>query len=262
MSALSSRSVNEVRKHYSASLKKRLCIGFFALTFTPIGMGLLTLRSMNEMNAATASVRDDYLPSTMWVGRMGIALGSVRRWQSRYILMPSGQEQERRDVRANLDTAIAEVAAISDHLEPTIRDDQGRLALLTQFQLVWPSYKAEVRQSLRYKDEGLDILAVGLFRLQAKTDFQTMIDFVRWDMDYNQNAGRAASDYSRHVSATARRMLVAGVGLTVGVCLATALSLLWHVTNLIDMTTGAALGPKQGRAAASSRRTGSDAIAA
>lgn len=251
------RSVNEVRRRYSASLRKRLCIGFLALTCTPVGMGLLALRSMNEMNAATVSVRDDYLPSTMWVGRMGIALGSVRRWQSRYILMPPGQAQERREVRANLDTALAEVAAVSDHLDPTIRDDQGRLALLTQFQLVWPTYQAGVRQSLRYKDEGLDILAVDLFRLQAKTEFQTMINFIRWDMDYNQNAGRAASDYSRHVSARARRMLVAGVALSVGVCLATALYLLWHVTNLIDMTTGAAFGPAQSRTGSSSRSTGS-----
>ncbi|WP_419729067.1 methyl-accepting chemotaxis protein [Lichenicola sp.] len=221
------------------SLGQKLAAGFALLTMLCVGLGSLSLERMGTMNRANVSVRDNFLPSTMWDGKLALALLSVRRWEASYMATSYVESAERHDLTSKLAAAFAAVDAARVGIEPTIVKGPERTRYTNVFDKIWPEYHSDAQQVLADKDGRQDAAATELYKRKSTRDFDTLVRFVAWDLDYNQKTGTIASNVSRMVYDNTRSMIVLSLVLCLGLSLATTIGLIRHISRPIASMTDA-----------------------
>ena len=219
------------------SLGQKLAAGFALLTVLCVGLGALSLDRMGTMNRANVTVRDTFLPSTMWDGKLALALLSVRRWEASYMATSFIESAERHDLTVKLAAAFAAVEAARLGIEPTIVKGQERIRFTNGFDRVWPEYRKDALQIFADKDARQDAAANELYKRKSTRDFDTLVRFVSWDIDYNQKTGTIASNVSRTVYRDTWLMIVFSLVLSLVLSLATTIGLIRHISRPLSSMT-------------------------
>ncbi len=221
------------------SLGSKLTAGFAFLTVLSMGIAALTLERMQAMDNATAEVRDNYLPSTMSAATLGMAVGTVRRWEARDMLSLPSDLAERRTVADGLRAAVAAVDAARANYEKSIDAGEERQQYNTVFDRVWPEYKQDLQQITAEKDANQERAAHELYSGKSMADFQALSQFAGWDLSYNQKYGTAAGQRSRDVYHSTWWMVVVGSLLVLALSLITAFGLIRNIARPIAGMTAA-----------------------
>ena len=204
-------------------LRLKLGIGFGCLTMLSMALSGLTMDRMRTMDHATAAMRDDYLPGTETAAELGMAIGTVRRWESHYMLTTPSDAVERRQVIDQIHKAVAAVTAARQACEAQIDAGEERGRFANVFDRVWPDYQRDALQIQALKDANQEGAARAIFQGKSRDDFQTLTHFTSWDLAYNEGRGTAAGDASRAVYQTTWWMVAVG----------SLLVLLFNVTGAI-----------------------------
>ena len=215
----------------------KLSVAFSLLTLLLLGLGALALNGMSAMNSATVEVRDNYLPSTMNIGRLSVAIEEVRRWQSRYVITTASDTAERGQLTEKLDGILAAVSEARQKYESLIDAGEERTHYATTFDRVWPALREEVSQTATLKDGRQDAAALALYNGKSRLDFQALMECMDWDMAYDNTAADAASAASRHTYQTTWWLVISGMALTVAISQAVAFGLTRHISGPLSAMT-------------------------
>ncbi|MGI4744517.1 MAG: methyl-accepting chemotaxis protein [Janthinobacterium lividum] len=222
-------------QHGHLTLGLKMGAGFAVLTILAIALGSFALNRMGMMNNATVIIRDNYLPSTMYSGRLGIALGEVRRNEARLLICTTADEcAVTRQKLANASTGVEKIRLAYDSI---IDPGKQRDSFTTIFDRVWTDYKADTTELLRLKDKETPQALHEYFAGKSRIDFDQLDAFMLGDIVYNQQAGSDAGDVSRQVYLTTYNWIVAGTGLVLLLSVLTAILLIRHISHPLATMT-------------------------
>ncbi|NPD68861.1 methyl-accepting chemotaxis protein [Lichenicola cladoniae] len=226
------------RRGLSPSLGTKLSSGFALLTILSMAMGVLALDRMSAMNIAAAHIRDDSLPSELLAGKLALDLQDVRRWEARYMVTNAFDKTERKDLKVKLAAAVDAVDRVRRRYDGLLDPNTQRKRYTTVFDRVWPAYRDDLQNTVKLQDDGQVFPALLNYKTKSDADFETLIDFMQSDINYNQTGGLAAGDVSRNVYHATWWMIVAGIVVSFCLSLTTAFGLIRHISGPIrTMTT-------------------------
>ena len=219
----------------SLSLGVKLGAGFAVLTALSVMLGLFSLQRLSVTNSAVAMIRDNYLPSTVAVAGIELALQEVRNDESK--LATATGDQDRAAIAASLQDAVALLTQRRASFEHLMDSGEERQRY-SVFDTVWPEYQQDIAQLQKLKDFGRDPAAHDV-ATAATAHFNALKDVVEWDMTYNQTQGRAYAELSRTTYESAWVCIMVGIGLVLLLSVATALLLIRHISGAIAAMTSA-----------------------
>lgn len=226
------------RRGLSPSLGTKLSCGFALLTILSMAMGVLALDRMSAMNVAAAHIRDDSLPSGLLAGKLALDLQDVRRWEARYMVTNAFDKTERKDLKVKLAAAMDAVDQVRRRYDGLLDPNTQRERYRTVFDRVWTAYRDDLQNTVKLQDDGQVFPALLNYKTKSDADFETLIDFMQSDINYNQTGGLAAGDVSRNVYHATWWMIVAGIVVSFCLSLTTAFGLIRHISGPIrTMTT-------------------------
>lgn len=225
------------REGRALSLGAKLGAGFAFLTILFACLGGFALQRMGTMNATNAEMRDHYLPSTMAAGNLAMDLQDVRQIESHFMLTTSDDAAERLELRGRIAKAIETVDAARQAYEPLIQAGKERNSYTTIFDRTWPVYRADAMQTIAFKQDDQELGALDSYNHKARTDFETLANFMRWDMSFNRKTGSAAADASRDTYRATWWMVATGIVLVLGLGTATAIGLTRHISHPVAAMT-------------------------
>ena len=224
----------------SLGLGAKLGAGLVLLMLLSAGVSLLALDRMSTMEAASATVRDNYLPSTLWAGKIGIAVADVRRWQTRSLLADPGDTAQLRTIADKMHDAVASVDEARGKYQSLADAGEERQRYLAVFDPTWAEYRALALKSVEPMSPVERATARTTFGSdKAFADYEILRNFVDWDMHYDQEAGRAASAVSLHTYRTTRLVIAAGILFSLALSMGIALLLIRNIARPIAAMTRA-----------------------
>ena len=220
-----------------ATLGTKLMAGFGILTCLSLALGGLALNGLRSIDTSAATIRDDYLPSLLTGERLVVAIEDMRRVEVNSLLCTSPTECQ--EIASQLQTAIGVADAARAAHDPNIDPGEERERYTTFFDTAWPAYKADDVQMQTFRSNGADEVAHTLFISKSTADFNTLIDFMRWDMRYNEQHAYRAGDISRHIYSSTWTLLLSGIGLVLLLSTLTAFALIRHISPPLKAMTDA-----------------------
>jgi methyl-accepting chemotaxis protein len=223
---------------YFANLRiqTKVTIAFAIVLLLTVLLGLFGLQRLSAVNDAAATLRDDSLPSTGYLGKVA-ALGERFRIAEANQLLSTAEADRARFEQTNQQTAKARETAWAAY-EPLINDGQER-ALADAVMGAWKTY-LEADKKFR------DLLRAGKHDEAAKFFMEDMRDLflhVRENLekgiDYNTHAGRVIADEGAALYASARIWILVALGAAALLCLGAGLMLTGAVSKPITRMTAA-----------------------
>ncbi len=220
-------------------LGRKLGLGFASLTLLSVGLGGLGLERMTVMNARTAEVATKDLPSAIWSGKIGLALEEVQRFDGGYLLTMSSDIEERAMLKQGLARAIAAVEEARRRYDSFIDPGEQRDRFTRIYDPLWPRFRADVEKTIDAEDSGDDAAAMGLYKSVVRSEMASLVDFIQWDMTYNQAQGARAGDGARRVYHATFWTIVGAMAAAIVLSLAITLGLVRHIAAPIAAMTSA-----------------------
>ncbi len=230
-------SVSSVR---SAGLGVKLSAGFALLMFLSGGVSVLAIDRMSAMDDAAAAMRDNYLPSTLWAGKLAVAVANVRRSQARFLLSNAADPASNQVIIEKMRIAVAAVDEARRMCDPTIDVGEERNRYNAIFDPTWADFRARALKMVEQTSPSKKATLMASYSTdKAFDDFESLSKFVAWDMNYNQTAGKAAGATSRQVYHSTKLMIIAAVIASFVLSLLTAFGLIRHIARPIAIMTAA-----------------------
>ena len=219
-------------------LALKLGSGFAALTLFSACLGAFAVNRMGAVDAANAILAADYLPSELAVGRLAVAVDDVRRVQA-LSLLASRDAASSGEALMALNAAIDAVHVARANYDPLIDAGEERRQYTDIFDAGWEVFQSDILQTERLKAAGQSGAATALYLGKAQADFVRLMDFMAWDLDYNQKGGIAASATARSLYIGTRWLIVGAIILVLLVSGLTSFGLVRHISRPITAMTRA-----------------------
>ena len=221
-------------------LGAKLGAGFAALTLFSVLLGAFAINRMSAVDAASADVSSNFLPSSVQSAQLALSIEDVRRLQLRYMLVLPGAPDAKEGI-AKLQASIDQANAEREKYEPFVDAGEERQRYTTVFGPFWKDYQADVAKSMRLKDAKQDAAAVEVATGKSQSDFDGLLNFMTWDLSYNRNGGLAAAAEARALYVSTWWLIAGSIVLVLVVSSLTALGLIRHISRPLAAMTGAML---------------------
>jgi methyl-accepting chemotaxis protein len=175
-------------------LGAKLGAGFAALTLLSVLLGLFAINRMSAVDAASSEIGTNYLPSTLDAARLALALDDAQRLQLHYVF--AGPADANEDL-AKLQAGINRVNAARQEYDPLIDAGEERQRYSSVFDPIWKAFQADVLDPTQLRDAKHDASALAVYTGKLQTDFSSLMEFMKWDLGYDQKNGLAAAAKSR-----------------------------------------------------------------
>jgi methyl-accepting chemotaxis protein len=216
----------------------KLGSGFAALTLFAACLGGFAVNRMGAVDAANAVLSTDYLPSELAVGRLAVAVDGARRVQALSLLASSGAALGG-GTPAALNAAVGAVKAARAQYDPLIDAGEERRQYTEIFDPAWQVFESDLLQTARLAQSGRNAAATALFLGKAQQDFDRLMDFMAWDLDFNEKGGIAATERAGSLYVSTRWLIVGAIILVLVVSSLTSFGLVRHISRPITAMTRA-----------------------
>jgi methyl-accepting chemotaxis protein len=206
-------------------LGAKLGLGFGVLTILSMALGGFSLERLSVVHRSVSLISDDSLPGEVLVGRLALAVEYVRRKEAMVVISRPGSPQEAAAI-ADIPAVIDATKATRVAYEPFIDagDERDRFTRIFDPGLI--RFEADAADIIRLKKaRQLDQLN-DIYMARTREDTDALIAFSRWDLDYNQAAGRRIAAAGGKVYA--RTLWLIPIGMAVVLLLSVAVSLLLY----------------------------------
>ncbi len=231
----SSRPLANVR----LSIGTKLAASFLGLTLLTVAMGTLSLNRMAVMDAAAGSMRDNYLPSTLNAGLIGIGIANVRRHELGLTAFGLTDPKIRGDQIDKLEAGIEAVDQARRDYEPVIDAGEEREKYTAVFDKLWPEYKESLRRIIEQVRQNQIATVPRQVFDEGAAFINPLTEFVHWDMDYDKRLGQQSGQISLATYQTTWWWLVSGLGIAIVLSIALSMFLIRHIAGAISAITGA-----------------------
>ncbi|MGI4940687.1 MAG: methyl-accepting chemotaxis protein, partial [Janthinobacterium lividum] len=199
----------------------------------------VALDRMRMMDDATGEVRDDYLPGTAVAAKLAIALEDTRRLEMRVAVVNASETADSAKAKKQLSEAITSVTELRKAAEVGIDPGEEHERYRTVFDRIWPSYQDDIEKTLDLKANNQDIAAHYFLLGQSFQDFSALLDFLKWDLAYNERLGNRAGNITHAVYRTTVWTVATGIVMSLLLSLGCSFGLIRHISRPIASMTAA-----------------------
>ena len=196
------------------------------------GVAITRLAAINDL---AGTMRDNYLPATLYLGKIAENATRYRQREGSYVMVNTAQG--RAEYTTKLAGNAAEVEKWLKAYEPTI--DQGEDARLNSaYVQAWKDYLALSQTMMALAAQGDAAGATKLYLGDQTAKFDEFTKALDGDLEYNQRTGAAAANKGATLYDHTRILVLSVVAISVLVCLGTGLMLVFGVSSPIKRITG------------------------
>ncbi len=191
------------------SLRTRLSLAYALFLLLVVGLGVFSIRQLDDYNRVTAEIRDRWLQSTRWLGDLNNDTSDFRAAEGSYLLADTAEEkqailQEMDGLETSIDHSLTRYQ--------TLYHDEQEDRLVQSFLTLWRAYRALVAEE-RKRDR---VHATVLYRTQANSTYgaasETLGHLTQWNLVGARSAAERESLSYRHANLwIVAAMLLAGV---------------------------------------------------
>ena len=197
------------------SIRAKLISAFSFLILLLVGLGFLGLRGMQQINAQTVEISDNWLVAVRSIGNLNNEVTTYRTALLRHILTSGGNVSAVEEEIAQRSKTIIEAERA---YEKTIIVDEDRKQF-EQFTKLWEAYQQESKKVIALSAKG-EAAAARDYNNQKALPIAQQIEkvltgLVKWNSDNAEAARKAAADVYASTQALTIGVLVAGSVLAV-----------------------------------------------
>ena len=212
----------------SLTLGLKLGGGFGVLTFLALCLGLFSLNRLSVLNDLGVAMGDNYIVSISRSAALAIAVQDTRRLEARLLLAVTPPDHAA--FAADLGASLKAVEKARTDYEPLIDAGKERDYFTSVIDPAWARFKAD-DEAMLTKVASNDIVgARDRYMQKGFSDYTTLLDGLRWDIDYNRQGGEAATNESKAVYRHVFAMVLGGLVLVVGLSILIAVTLIRHIS--------------------------------
>ncbi len=190
-------------------IRTKITAVFALATLAFVGLGLLALAQMSNLNASSEAVRDDWLPSIEKIAALQDAVQEFRIKESKLLMVYGGAADRVTAAELAFKGAAMAVDAAYKDFEPLITPGTEDVALMKQFSELWPKFRASAFQTMETASKGEDAQAKDLFLNADFAAKKAVTDVLQKEIAFNGRGGKEASDAIAEQYAQ-RRMIFLG----------------------------------------------------
>jgi methyl-accepting chemotaxis protein len=205
------------------------------LLFTA-GLGLFSLAKLSAVNDAAADIRDNWLPSTEMLGRLGMAIEQYRIREARHLISTGDAEmaQDEDQIR----TIGAQIKKLRERYDSMISPGEER-RLVTEMDNHLAEYLRHSSEIVALSRKNDKAGATKIYAGESREEFNTALKALAGDLDLNATNGVKAANQGAEIYASARMMIIVALLLAAVLCVAAGFSLVTGVARPIGAMTAA-----------------------
>lgn len=119
------------------SVRSKVIASFLCVLAVTVGLGEFSVRSLSDVEGNAEEIRSNWLPATMYLGKIAASSTRYRQVQAQYILEATDEGRDA-DLKA-LDGIKADIADAVENYAPTVTTAEER-PLAAAFQQKWQAY--------------------------------------------------------------------------------------------------------------------------
>jgi methyl-accepting chemotaxis protein len=216
------------------SIKTKVAIAFSLVLVTTATLGIFAIDRLGAVNEAASEIRDNWLPSTRFLGEIALAGEQFRAVEGTYLLAEN--VLARGNAEELLKKAEEHWQEAWKAYEAVIAPGEER-ALADAISKSWTGYIELHKQMTDLVDQSSHGSAVALFSedmLKSMEDYRTKL---RADLDFNLTHGKLAADHGSELHSSSRIAILGALGLAVLLCVAAASVIITGVLRPIAALT-------------------------
>ncbi|HVY18310.1 MAG TPA: MCP four helix bundle domain-containing protein, partial [Rhodopila sp.] len=210
-----------------------------ALAFaSALSLGVFGLWQTSSVNQKAQDIRDNWLPSTVALGKLENAVNNVRIKEARVAIVAAGRDAEKwKQEVATFNGAVSDAdrayAAYTPLIAPGTADETNMKA----FAAAWDKYKATTDTIVRLGTKGDVAALLALYANDDKANFEAALAAISSDADFNETEGRKAADEGAATFQSARLVTIIAIVLCVLVCAGAAAAIILGVAKPVRRLT-------------------------
>jgi methyl-accepting chemotaxis protein len=209
-----------------------------AILAASIAMGAFGLSRTSAVNDAALEVRDNWLPSTVSIGKLALGLETYRNIEARLVLSIlsknadtiAAAETELKDA----ETAVGKERAAYDPLIERGSEDER---LMKSFDEVWPKTAQSANRVIALAKTGDLEKTLELYRGEDKQNFDQTLAKASADLTFNEDEGKKAGTHGAEVYSSAFWLTLVALAGTAVLCVAASLAILSGVVGPLKRNT-------------------------
>jgi methyl-accepting chemotaxis protein len=221
----------------SLTLGLKLGGGFGVLTLLALCLGLFSLNRLSVLNELGMTMSDNYINSANRSATLAIAVQDTRRLEARLLLGETAAD--RAAYGADLAASFATVEKARRYYDPLIDEGKERDYFAAVIDPAYARFKADDEMMVTMVAANDMAGARTQYMRKSLADYGTLIEGMRWDLDYNRKAGDAAGDEGKRLYRHVFAMVSVGLLLVVAISLVIAIWLTRHISGPLVAITGA-----------------------
>jgi methyl-accepting chemotaxis protein len=220
------------------SFSTKIMAAFGLVFLSAVGLGLFGLMQAASINRAASDIRDNWLPSTVALGKLTSEVKELRISESRIIMSAENKETatEASEVAA-FQKIQSDVEKAYANYQPLIDAGSDDERYMKTFAAEWVRLKASTAQIIdkagRNDIEGM----LGLYRGDDKTNFDAAIGAIVADLDFNATQGMKAADDGAATYRSSRVMIIAAIVFCGLLCSLAGLVIILGIARPVRLTT-------------------------
>jgi methyl-accepting chemotaxis protein len=188
-------------------------IAAFALTiFATIALGVFSITRLSQLNANTAELRGDWMPSIRLLAEFRYSVTRFRSFEGAALL--AGTDAQHEENRKMLDTLATQASAALTKYEPLVTAGKER-ELTDAIKDAWTAYFPMLEQEMEINRTKGATAAAEFYQKEMRAAFGKLNDAINADIKFNNDGGVEAGDRSAETYATARLFIIGALGLSV-----------------------------------------------
>jgi methyl-accepting chemotaxis protein len=192
-----------MKRFHNLTIRIKLLSVFAAVFAATLALGLFGLNRTSAVNDRAAEIRDNWLPSTAALAKLGSVVGEYRIAEAR-LLMAYAQNNKDPDDLARVDAAVAAVDQQYKLYEPLITAGTDDEKLMAEFVKNWAKSKESTHHVLDLAKSGDIEEAIRLYRGDDRVLFEAASNAVEHDVEFNATEGQKEANHGAAVYQEAR----------------------------------------------------------
>ncbi|MDZ5649062.1 methyl-accepting chemotaxis protein [Nitrospirillum sp. BR 11828] len=221
------------------SIRLKILTAFLVVFLTTLGLGLFGLSRTEAVSNTAADMRDNWLPSTAALGRLGVAVTDARAVEGRLVIAAAANDAA---LLKAAESQYAEAVGAADKAradyQPLITVGTDDERLMKAFDDTWVQYKAMAAQVDDLARKGEAAKALTLFLGDELKAFKAAQGSVMADTDFNRVEGKKAADQGAALYTAALWMTWAAIAVSALLCVGATVVIVAGVVRPIARTTG------------------------
>jgi methyl-accepting chemotaxis protein len=197
------------------TIRGKVLTGIGVLLVACAGLGIVSVIRMNDMNASSADIRDNWLPATRLLGTLGQNIERVRTQQGGSTMARTPEEMLAE--RKIIDSVLNDVAGNFKAYEPMVNPGEEE-ALAAAARRDYAAYLDQSKQFQALQDAGKSEAAETFYRNEMRMQFRKLRDSMKAVLTYNETNGIAAANYAEATYRETRVIVIVAALTALAMC--------------------------------------------